>query len=90
MVAALVAGGLLVAVARYRDLIDLVDPAERMPAWPWLLAVAGAVLVVVALGALLSLAFRVDAVLSILHVVGGAFAMPSTASPMGSSTLPRR
>jgi hypothetical protein len=72
VVAALIAGGLLVAVARYRDLIDLVDPAERMPAWPWLLAVAGAVLLVVAVGALLSLAFRVDAILSILHVVGGA------------------
>ncbi len=72
VVASLAAGGLLVALARYRDLVDLVDPAERMPAWPWLLAVAGALLAVVALGALLSLAFRTDAILSILHVVGGA------------------
>jgi hypothetical protein len=71
VVASLAAGGLLVALARYRDLIDLVDPAERMPAWPWLLAVAGAVLIVVALGALLSLAFRVDAVLAVLHALGG-------------------
>ncbi|MEI6726867.1 MAG: hypothetical protein WCN81_11680, partial [Actinomycetes bacterium] len=69
VVAALVAGGLLVALARYRDLIDLVDPAERMPAWSWLLAVAGAVMIVVALGALLSLAFRVDAVLAVLHTL---------------------
>ena len=66
----LAAGGLLVAVARYDDLTGLVAPAERMPAWPWLLAVAGAVLAVVATGALLSLVFQVGGVLWALHGLG--------------------
>ncbi|HEY5387218.1 MAG TPA: DUF4129 domain-containing protein [Thermoleophilia bacterium] len=54
VVAALIAGGLLIAVVRYRALTDLVDPADRLPAWPWLLAVTGAVLGVIAVGAVLS------------------------------------
>jgi hypothetical protein len=70
IVASLVVGGLLVATVRYRDLTDLVDPAERLPAWPWLLAVTGAVLLVIALGALLSQVLRVDVLLAAL----GAFA----------------
>jgi len=85
VVAALVVGGLLVAVARYQALTDLVGPAERMPAWPWLLAVAGAVLVVVAVGALLSQVLRVDAVLWALHLLGGAlrFALEGVAYVLG-------
>jgi hypothetical protein len=71
IVASLVAGGLLVATVRYRDLTDLVSPAERLPAWPWLLAVLGAVLAVVAVGALLSQVLRVDVVLGVLDVLAG-------------------
>ena len=64
----LLVGGLLVAVVRYLELTELVDPAERMPVWPWMLAVAGAVLSVVAVGALLSLVLGVDTVLWALHI----------------------
>jgi hypothetical protein len=71
IVASLVVGGLLIAIVRYRDLTDLVDPAERLPAWPWLLAVLGAVLAVVAVGALLSQILRVDVVLGVLDVLAG-------------------
>ncbi len=73
VVTSLVAGGLLVALVRHRDLADLVQPDERMPAWPWMLAVAGAVIVVVVAGALLSQALRVDAVLWLLHALAGGF-----------------
>ena len=45
VVAALVAGVLLVAVMRYLALTDLVAEADRLPSWPWLLAVTGAVAV---------------------------------------------
>jgi predicted nucleic acid-binding protein len=71
VVAALVVGGLLVAIVRYQTLTDLVDPVERLPAWPWLLAVVGAVLVVVATGALLSQVLRVEVVLWALSVLTG-------------------
>ena len=71
VVASLVVGGLLVAMVRYRDLTDLVDAAERLPAWPWLLAVLGAVLGVLAIGALVSQVLRVDLVLGALDVFAG-------------------
>ncbi len=71
VVASLVVGGLLIAVVRYQALTALVHPAERLPAWPWLLAVAGAVLAVIAIGALLSQVLRVDVVLWALDVLGG-------------------
>ena len=71
LVAALVAGGLLVATVRYQTLTDLVDPAERLPAWAWLLAVVGAVLVVVATGAVLAQVLSVDVVLWALSVLAG-------------------
>ena len=71
IVAALVVGGLLIAVVRYQALTDLVEPAERLPAWPWLLAVAGAVLGVIAVGALLSEVLRVDVVLWALAAIAG-------------------
>jgi hypothetical protein len=72
VVASLSAGGLLVAIVRYETLTDLVDPAERLPAWPWLLAVVGVVVVVIAVGALLSQVLRVDALLWVLAVLAGA------------------
>ncbi len=72
IVAALVVGGLLVAIVRYQALTDLVEPAERLPAWPWLLAVVGAVLGVIAIGALLSQILRVDVVLWALGALAGA------------------
>ena len=57
VVASLALGGLYVAIVRYQSLTELVDPSERLPAWPWLLAVAGALLLVIVAGALLSRAF---------------------------------
>jgi hypothetical protein len=67
--AALVVGGLLVATVRHQALTDLVDPADRLPAWPWLLAVAGAVLGVIASAALLSQVLGVDVVLWALRAL---------------------
>ena len=52
MAAALVAGGLHVAVVRYRSLTDLVADRDRLRAWPWLLAVTAAILGVLAVAAL--------------------------------------
>ena len=72
LVAAFVVGGLLVAVVRRHTLDDVIDPVERLPAWPWLLAVVGAVLVVVATGALLSVVLRADVVLWLLGMVSTA------------------
>ena len=69
IVASFVVGGLLVATVRYQALTDLVDPAERLPVWPWLLAVLGAVLAVIAVGALLSQVLRVDVLLGALHAL---------------------
>jgi hypothetical protein len=71
VVAALVVGGLLIAVVRYQALTDLVDPAERLPAWPWLLAVVGVVLLVVAIGALLSQVLGVHVLLWALAAIAG-------------------
>jgi len=71
LVAALVVGGLLIAVVRYQALTDLVDPADRLPAWPWLLAVAGVVLGVIAVGALLSQVLDVDLVRWVLGALAG-------------------
>ncbi len=50
--AVLVAGGLHVALVRYRSLTDLVAYGDRLRAWPWLLAVTGAILGVLAVAAL--------------------------------------
>jgi uncharacterized membrane protein len=60
LVTALVAGGLLIAVMRYRSLTDLVAATDRLPSWPWLLAVTGAILCVVAIAALLGQLLDVD------------------------------
>jgi hypothetical protein len=72
VVASLVAGGLLVAVVRHQSLVALVAPAERLPARPWLLAVAGAIVFVVALGALLGQVLRVGVALGALDAVAFA------------------
>jgi len=69
LVAALVLGALLVAVVRYRTLADVIDPAERLPAWPWLLSVVAAALVVIATGALLAEVLRAELVLWVLGVL---------------------
>lgn len=71
LVVSIVGGSLLVAIVRYQALSELVAPANRPPAWPWLLAVLGAVLVVVVVGALLSQVLRVDVLLWVLGVLGG-------------------
>ena len=60
VVTALVAGGLLIAVMRYRSLTDLVTATDRLPSWPWLLAVTGAILCVVAIAAFLGQLLDVD------------------------------
>ena len=62
VVAALLAGGLLIAVVRYRSLTDQVANADRLPLLPWLLGVAGTVLGVVAIGMLFIQLFAVDVV----------------------------
>lgn len=89
LVAALVVGGLLVAIVRYQTLTELVDPVERLPAWPWLLAVVGALLVVVATGALLSQVLRVDVVLGMLNVLMGVlrYALAGAAYVVGYAAL---
>lgn len=53
--ASLVAGGLHVAVVRHRALTDLVADADRLPALPWLIAVAAAIGGVLAVAALVAL-----------------------------------
>ena len=68
--AALVVGGLLVAVVRYRSLTGLVADADRLPAWPWLLAVAGALLGVVAVAALVGQLLSVDVLRWSLDALG--------------------
>jgi hypothetical protein len=71
VVASFVIGALLIVTVRCRDLTELVDSAERLPAWPWLLAVVGAVLVVIAIGVLLSQILRVDVLLWALDSLAG-------------------
>jgi hypothetical protein len=60
VVVTLVAGALLVAVMRYRALSDLVAEADRLPSWPWLLAVTGVVLCIVAVAALVNQLLDID------------------------------
>ena len=71
IVAALVAGALLVAATRYEALTALVPSGGRSPVWPWLLAVVGVVGLVVVAGALLGLVLRIDVLLWALAAVGG-------------------
>ncbi len=70
VVTALVAGGLLVAVVRYRALTDLVAAADRLPSWPWLLAVTGVILSAVAVAALLGQLLDIHLLRWVLDVLG--------------------
>jgi hypothetical protein len=75
VVASLALGGLYVALERYRSLTDLVAPSERLPAWPWLLAVTGALLLVIVAGALASralTAYLLPLILDVAVTVLGA------------------
>jgi hypothetical protein len=87
VVAALVGGGLLIAIVRYVALSGLVDPADRLPAWPWILSVVGAVLGVIAIGALLSQVLRVDVLLWALDGFAGVlrYALGGVAYLIGSA-----
>jgi MFS family permease len=70
VVAALVAGAVSVATARAQSLSAVTPRADRATTWRWLLAVAGVLLLVVAVAALLSLVLRVDVILWALAVAG--------------------
>jgi Domain of unknown function (DUF4129) len=79
--AVLVAGGLHIAVVRYRALTDQVADADRLRPWPWLLAVTAVivgVLVVAALAGLLldagALRWLLDAGVAVLRYAGAALA----------------
>ena len=74
VVAALLAGVLLVAVMRYLALTDLVAEADRLPSWPWLLAVTGAALCVVAVAALVSQLLDIDVLRWLLGALAGVLA----------------
>ena len=54
---------------RYRALSDLVAEADRLPSWPWLLAVTGAILCVVAVVALVSQLLDIDVLRWLLGVL---------------------
>jgi hypothetical protein len=75
VVTALVAGGLLIAVMRYRSLTDLVAATDRLPSWPWLLAVTGAILCVVAIAALLGQLLNVEVLRWLLRAAAAVLAM---------------
>jgi hypothetical protein len=66
----LVAGALFVAAVRYETLAALTPATERPPAWPWLLAVLGASLLVVAAGVLASEVLHVDLLARALTAAG--------------------
>lgn len=69
VVAAILAGTLSVASARARSL-DAVEGVQHGATWRWLLTVTGVLLLVVAIGLMLSLALRVDVLLWSLAVAG--------------------
>ena len=75
VVTALVAGGLLIAVMRYRSLTELVAATDRLPPWSWLLAVSGAILCVVAIAAFLGQLLDVEI---LRWLLGAAAAVLST------------
>jgi len=70
VVAALVAGVLSVTAARAASLAGAAAAEGRTGTWRWMLAVAGILLLVVAVGALLSLVVRTDILLWLLAVAG--------------------
>jgi hypothetical protein len=70
VVTALVAGGLSVALARAGSLTRRSGSDDRAAGWRWLVAVAGLLLLVAAVGAIASLVLRVDVILWTLAVAG--------------------
>lgn len=71
VILSLVCGGLLVATVRYLVLTGSVRASDRLPAAPWLLGIAGGLLCVVAVGALLAQVFRVGEILWVLDLLAG-------------------
>ena len=63
---------LLIAVMRYRSLTELVAASDRLPSWPWLVAVTGAILCVVAMAALLGQLLSVDILRWLLSAAAAA------------------
>jgi len=72
VVVSVASGGLLVAVVRYRALTEQVAESDRLRPLPWLLAVAGAILGVLAAGALLGQLFEAELLQDALRVAGAA------------------
>jgi hypothetical protein len=70
VIASLLSGGLLVADARYRTLRAMVQRDQLGPAWSWLLAVAGVILLVVAGGVLLGAVLSSDVILWAASLAG--------------------
>ena len=70
VVASLCAGVLSVTAARANSMGAATPGADRPGAWRWFLAVAGVLLLVVSVGALLSLVLRTDVLLWLLAVAG--------------------
>ena len=60
-----VAGGLHVALLRYRVLTDVVSEDDRMPVWPWLLAVTTAIVAVLVVTGLAAALLGGDALHSV-------------------------
>ena len=71
VIASLVAGALLVANARYLSIRASVPRDQLGPAWAWLLAVAGVIVLVVTAGVLLSEILRIDVILWIASIASG-------------------
>lgn len=72
--AVIVAGGLHVVVLRYRALTDVVAEDDRLPVWPWLLAVGGALVVVLVVTALVAELLGVAPLHALASVVATALA----------------
>ena len=62
-----VAGGLHVALLRYRALTDVVSEDDRLPAWPWLLAVTTAIVAVLVVTGLAAALLGGDALHTVLE-----------------------
>ncbi len=85
IVASVVVGGLFIAVVRYRDLTDAVNDADRLPAWPWLAAVAAALLGIIAVGLLLTHVVSPNVLRWVLETLaaGLSYALASVAFVIG-------
>ena len=76
---AVVAGGLYIAIVRYRALSDVVTAEDRLPLWPWLLSVTSVIAAVLVVTGLVASALGGKAVrsaagdvLAVLGYVGAA------------------